>query len=89
MFSLETRRLQADLIAALQYLKEGCKKEGDRYISRICGDMTRVNSFKLEQVRFRLAASRICFMIRVVRQWRRVPREVGEVPVLEDVQGQA
>jgi len=49
LFSLEKRRLQSDLIAAFQYLKVSCWKEGDRLSSRICGDRTRGNGFKLEE----------------------------------------
>mgnify|MGYP001861274406 CR=1 FL=1 len=49
MFSLQNRRLQCDLIAAFQYLKWSYRKEGDRLFSRVCGDRTRGNGFKLKE----------------------------------------
>ena len=50
LFSLEERRLRADLIAAFQYLKGNYKKEGNR----VCDDRTRGNGFKLKEGRFSL-----------------------------------
>jgi len=41
LFSLQKRRLQGDLIAAFQYLKEVHKREGGRLFSRACSDKTR------------------------------------------------
>ena len=43
LFSLERRRLRDDLIAAFQYLKESCRKEGDRLFGRVCDDRSRRN----------------------------------------------
>ena len=43
LFSLEKRRLWENFIVAFQFLKAGCKKEGDRLFSRVCCDRTRVN----------------------------------------------
>ena len=53
-FSLEKRRLQGDLIAALQYLTEPCKIDADDLFSRTCCNRTKGNSFKLKGGRFRL-----------------------------------
>jgi len=39
---------------ALQYLKVGSKKEGDRLFSRVCCDRTGGNGFKLKVGTFRL-----------------------------------
>ena len=54
LFSLEKRRQRGDQRGGFQYLKQGCKKEGDGLFSSICGDRTRGNSFKLKEGRFRL-----------------------------------
>jgi len=52
LFSLEKCRLQGDLIAACQYFKGSCKKDGDKHFSRACCDRTRGNGFKLIEGRF-------------------------------------
>ena len=36
LFSLEKRRLWRDLRGAFQFLKRGCKKEGDRHFREVC-----------------------------------------------------
>ena len=68
-----------------QYLQGGCRKEGDRHFSRIRGDRTRGNGFRLKEGRFRLDIRRKFYTIRVVRQWHRLPGEVVDVPSLETV----
>ena len=86
--SLEKRRLQGDLRVAFQYLKRGCKKEGDRLFSRVCCDRTMGNGFTLQEGRFRLDIKKKCFR-RLVRHCHRLPREAVDVPVPGDSQGQA
>jgi len=48
LFSLEKRKLRVDLIAAFQYLKGACRKDGENIFSRACCDRTKSNGFKLD-----------------------------------------
>ena len=43
--------LQGDLIAAFQYLKGSYRKEEDRLFSRVCGNRTRGDGFRLKEGR--------------------------------------
>jgi len=71
LFSLEKRRLWGDLRAAVQYLKGGCKKEGDRLFSRVCWDRTKGSGFKLEEKRFRLDIRK-----KIARCWNRLSQDM-------------
>jgi len=70
LFSLEKRRLWGDLIAAFQYLKGACRKDGDRLFR------TRSNVSKLKQGRMSRYNEEIF-------HWNRLPREVVDAPSLE------
>jgi len=83
LFSLEKRRLQRDLIAAFQYLKGACRKDGEGLFRRMCGDRTRGNGSKLKEGRFRSDIRKQFFTMRVVRHWHRLPREAVAAPSLE------
>jgi len=81
LFSLEKRRLRGDLIAAFQYLKVACRKDGENIFSRAC--CNRRNGFKLREGRFRLGIRKKFFTMRMVKHWNRLPKEVVEAPSLE------
>ena len=49
-----------NLIAAVWYLKVSRRKEGDRLFSRVCGNRTRGNGFKLRGDRFRWVTGTGC-----------------------------
>ncbi|KFQ87960.1 hypothetical protein N337_10121, partial [Phoenicopterus ruber ruber] len=83
LLSLEKRRLQGDLLAAFQYLKEAYEKVGEGLLTRACSDRTRGNGFKLKEGSFRLDLRKELFTMRVVRHWKRLPREVVAAPSLE------
>jgi len=81
LFSLEKKRLQGDLTAAFQYIKQACKKDGERLFTGACNERTRGNSFKLKEGRFRLDIRKKFFTVRVVGHW--LTREVVDAPSLE------
>ncbi|PKU49003.1 hypothetical protein llap_656 [Limosa lapponica baueri] len=81
LFSLEKRRLQGDLITALQYLKGAYKKAEEALFTRACRDRTTGNGFKLKEVR--LDMRKKFFPVRVVRRWNRLPRGAVDAPSLE------
>jgi len=87
LFSLEKRRLWGNFIAAFQYLKGAYKKDGEKPFSRACCNRTRGNSFKLKKGRLRLDIKKKFSMMRVVKHWNRLSREVVDVPTLETFKG--
>ena len=69
---------------AFHYLKGTYKKDGDKLLSRASCDRTRGIDFKLKEGRLRLDIRNTFFMMRVVKYWNRLPREVAEAQVRLD-----
>jgi len=82
LFSLEKRRLQGDLIEAIQYIKGGYKHDGERLFTKACSDRIRGSGFKLKEGRSRLDIRKKFFTGRVMRHWHRLPREAVAAPSL-------
>ena len=79
-----------DLRATLRYLKGGCKKEGDRFFSRVCCGRTRGNGFKLTEGRFSLDIRKKLFTKKLGGEaLDQVAQGGGGRPILGDTQAQA
>jgi len=85
LFIMEKRRPQGDLVADFQYLKGSYRTEGDRLFSRVCGDRTVGNGFKIKEGRFRLDIRKKSFRVRVLRHWNSLPRDAVDALSLETV----
>lgn len=74
-------KLQGDLRAALQYVKGGCKKEGNRILSGVCCDKGKW--FQTERGNSDWIYGKKFFAIKIVKHWSMLPSEVVEALSLE------
>lgn len=81
LFSLEKIWLQGDIVA-FQYLKEACKKDGEKHFNWSCYNRTRGKDYQLKEGRFRVAIREFLPM-RMVKHWYRLPRGVVNASSLE------
>ncbi|KAK4829408.1 hypothetical protein QYF61_003889 [Mycteria americana] len=83
LFSLEKRRLRGDLITMFQYLKGGCKEDGDSLFTRSHMEKTRGNGYKLLLGRFRLVTRGKFLTMRTISHWNNHPRDVVDSPTMD------
>ncbi|TRZ10673.1 hypothetical protein HGM15179_016436 [Zosterops borbonicus] len=85
LLSLRKRAFQGDLIVALQYLKGAYKKagEGGKDFIPVYPRQGKGQCFRAERNRFGLDRRQKCFIMRVLRHWNKLLREVADVPSLE------
>jgi len=86
LFSLEERRLRADLIAVYSCLSTGSGEGGADVFSLGSGIRTRRNGLKRCQGKFRLGIRNKLFSERVVKQWNALPAANGHCPKPVDIQ---
>ena len=68
---------------------EAIRKKRNRLFSRVCCNRRRGNGFKIKVGKLRLDIKKKLSIIRVVRHWNRMPREVVDAPSLKVTQDQA
>ena len=80
LFSWEKKRLRGDLIALYGFLRRGSGERGGDLCPLVSHDRTHGNDSKLCQERFGLDIRRHFFPESVVKHWKRLSREVVDVP---------
>jgi len=83
LLSLEKKRLRRDHINIYKYLEGGCKEGRARLFAVVPSDRTGGSGHKLKHRRFPLNIRKHFFIVRVTKNWHRLPGEAVESPSLE------
>lgn len=75
LFNLKKRLRTGDLTAIFHYLNGAIEQVEPVSSQRQTHSRSRDHNHKLQQGKFRLDVTRLCFTFRVVKHWKRFPRE--------------
>lgn len=83
LFSLQKRRLSADLINAYKHLKGGCQEDGATLFPVQPGNRTGSNRHKAKHRKFHLNTGKNFSTVWVTEHWNRLPKEAVESPSMD------
>ena len=82
LFSLQKRRLRGDLVACYKLVRGDQQALGKSLFPQAPPGVTRSNSHKLAEAKFRFDIGRRYFTTREARTWNQLPSEVVLAPTL-------
>jgi len=84
LFSQKKGILRGDLLKVYKYLKRGGRQMDEtRFFSEVCSNRTKSNGPKLEHRKFHTNTRKKFSIVRVMEQWKWLPREIVESPSME------
>lgn len=74
--------MRGDLIVVYSFLRTGRREGGAEFYFLGCNDRMSGKGSKLHQERFRLGIRKQFLTERVVKPWKKIPRELADAPSL-------